>query len=190
MSPRIGLDADTIITTAMNIADSKGWSQVTLASIAKQLNIRTPSLYNHVAGQKDIRNRVTLRGLSDLSSAIREAVEGTQGDEAVRAFAAAYVTYARSHPGVYEAAQVIPADASPALKDAAEEIVKLAVQLLGYLQLPQAAVIHHVRGLRSMLHGFALLESGGGFAMPYDREASLHLMIDTFLAGLHKLYAT
>ena len=48
MSPRIGLTLPKIVETAAEIADTNGIQEVTLASVAQRLGIRSPSLYNHV----------------------------------------------------------------------------------------------------------------------------------------------
>lgn len=52
MSPRIGLTLLKIVETAAEIADANGIQEVTLASLAQRLGIRSPSLYNHVKGYK------------------------------------------------------------------------------------------------------------------------------------------
>lgn len=44
--------------------------------------------------------------------------------------------------------------------------------------------IHAVRGLRSIVHGFATLEAGGGFGMPLDRDESFLRLLRAYLAGL------
>lgn len=56
MSPRIGLTLPKIVETAVEIADANGIQEVTLASLAQRLGIRSPSLYNHVKGLQDVRN--------------------------------------------------------------------------------------------------------------------------------------
>ena len=48
MSPRIGLTLQKIVETAAEIADANGIQEVTLASLAQTLGVRSPSLYNHV----------------------------------------------------------------------------------------------------------------------------------------------
>ena len=46
------------------------------------------------------------------------------------------------------------------------------------------AAIHAVRGLRSIVHGFATLELAGGFVMPLDCDESFCRLMQAFLAGL------
>ncbi|GAX91699.1 TetR-like C-terminal domain-containing protein [Effusibacillus lacus] len=112
MSPRIGLDLHTILQADTEIADTYGLDEVTLASLAKKLRIRPPSLYNHVDGLHGLRKNLAIYGMEQL---------------------------------------------------------------------------HATRGLRSILHGFALLEQSGGFGLPLDLDVSLRLLIDTFIAGIHTM---
>ena len=49
--PRRGLDRARVVAAAGDIADAEGLEAVTLARVAQQLGVRSPSLYNHVAGR-------------------------------------------------------------------------------------------------------------------------------------------
>jgi AcrR family transcriptional regulator len=187
MSPRIGLDLSTIIQAAAEIADTRGVDEVTLASLAQKLQIRSPSLYNHVNGLKDLRRMLAIHGMKQLHKALTHAGIGRSRDEAVHALANAYVAFVRSHPGLYEATLRAPDDEDHEMIQAGNEIVELVVQVLSAYGLEDKATIHAVRGLRSILHGFASLEQKGGFGLPLNPDESLHLLIDTFLSGIHKM---
>ncbi len=39
---------EAVIRAASDLADEKGLNNVSLKSVAEKLNIRTPSLYNHI----------------------------------------------------------------------------------------------------------------------------------------------
>lgn len=43
-----------VIQTACDIADEKGLNNVSLKAVAEKLNIRTPSLYNHIGSIDDL----------------------------------------------------------------------------------------------------------------------------------------
>ena len=63
MSPRIGLTLQKIVETAAEIADTNGIQEVTLASLAQRLGVRSPSLYNHVKGLQDVRKNLGIYGI-------------------------------------------------------------------------------------------------------------------------------
>lgn len=44
--------------------------------------------------------------------------------------------------------------------------------------------IHAARGLRSVAHGFATLEEGGGFGMDVDADESFRRLVRAFVDGL------
>ncbi|MBB6694607.1 WHG domain-containing protein [Cohnella xylanilytica] len=182
--PRIGLDLPTLLQTATDIADESGLESVTLASVAQKLQIRSPSLYNHVNGLPDLRRHLAFRGLALLKERFERALEGKDGDDAVRAFSQAYLGFAREHPGLYEAVQRAPEPDDDALKQAMGEIVGYAVRALEGYGLRGDPAIHAVRAIRSLLHGFASLERQGGFGMPLDLDVTFRLMVETFLAGV------
>ncbi|WP_409340791.1 WHG domain-containing protein [Paenibacillus sp. MBLB4367] len=189
MSPRIGLDLPTIVQAAAEIADTKGISEVTLASLAQKLSVRSPSLYNHVNGLPGLRNKLAIYGLTKLNGELTRAAVGKSGDDAVRAFANAYIAFARSHPGLYESTLLPPDAADPEYVQIGTESVEIVLRVLQEYDLMDDAALHAVRGLRSVLHGFASLEQKGGFGLPLSLDVTLQMLIDTFLAGMRAMTA-
>ncbi|WP_337588914.1 TetR-like C-terminal domain-containing protein [Gorillibacterium massiliense] len=173
-----------VVEAAVELADEKGMAEVTLASLAKKLGIRTPSLYNHVGGLEDLRKRMAFYGVNELYASLSEAVRGNSGEEGVKALAAAYVQFARERPGLYQAAQHAPDRQDDEMVKAYERVVNLVVTVMNHYGLEGDAKIHAVRGIRSILHGFTSLELTGGFGIPLDLDVSLRLAIDAYLAGI------
>lgn len=184
MSPRIGADLDTILRAAAEIADTRGMEEVTLASVAQKLNIRSPSLYNHVDGLPGLRRKLAVYGLEQLHVRLQSAVNGQAGDEAIRKLAWAYVQFSRTNPGLYSATLRAPDPEDPELLKEGERLVNLVLEALAPYGLEPVQAIHAVRGLRSIIHGFSSLERIGGFGMPVDLDRSLGLLLDVFLAGI------
>ncbi|MFC0186805.1 TetR/AcrR family transcriptional regulator [Fictibacillus aquaticus] len=187
MSPRIGLDLDKVVEAAVEIVDNEGFGALTLAILAKKLNIRTPSLYNHIDGLPALKQKIAVFGLEKLFSVMEEASKGRTGDAAIMSVGIAYVNFVRSHPGLYEAG-FKPADLDSEEQMAAgAKIVELSLKLLRSYGLNERDAFHAVRGLRSLLHGFASIEQGGGFAMDFDRDESLRFTLERYLAGLKSM---
>ena len=185
MSPRMGITLDSILQAAAEIADTDGLNEVTLAALAKKLQIRTPSLYNHVNGLQELRKKLAIYGMEQLSSALTRATVGRAGDDAVRALGEAYVTFARNHSGLYEATFLASDSNDVEVQRAGNEIVDLSVSVLHAYGLEDEVALHTTRGLRSIFHGFASLEQKGGFGLSLDIDISFRLLINTYLAGLH-----
>ncbi|GIP60365.1 TetR/AcrR family transcriptional regulator [Paenibacillus woosongensis] len=185
MPPRPGLDTRTVLMAAVEIADQQGVQAVTIASVAAALGVRSPSLYNHIRGLEELKALLALYALEQLYSSVREAVEGLAGKEGLDRFAHAYIRFARLHPGLYESAQLVPQGMNrEEIELAKERVVDLVLQLLEPYGLPQEDALHAVRGLRSLIHGFAALEQLGGFGLPLSVEESLDFNLRVFLKGL------
>jgi len=187
MSPRIGLDQWSILAAAAEVADTQGFEAVTLAKLAQRLNIRTPSLYNHVAGLPELRKLLALDGLNLLVDWLNRRMEEKDGEEDVHRYCEAYLQFAREHPGLYEAIQRAPEPDDPLLTQAANRVVELALKTLAPYELSQEEAVHAVRGMRSLLHGFVLLERQGGFGLPLDLDETFRFALTAYTAGLRRI---
>ena len=184
MAKRVGIDKDAVIRAAAKIADEHGWDALTLASVAKKLRIRSPSLYNHVGGLEGLRRELKLLALRDLNAALSRATIGKSRDDAVRGLATAYRAFVKRHPGTYAATMVAAPKNDPAMQAAASRIVETILSVLQGYGLDRREGIHAIRALRSTVHGFAALEIAGGFGIPLDVDKSFEWLVSALLAGL------
>jgi AcrR family transcriptional regulator len=184
--PRAGLSTASVVRAAGDLADADGLDALTLARIAASVGVRTPSLYNHVGGLDDVRRRIALVALRELGEALRDAAVGRAGDDALTVMAHAYRAYARAHPGRYAATQRAPATADADLTDAARGAVDVLLAILRGYGLEGDDAIHAARGVRSALHGFVALETGGGFGIPVDLDESFDRMIAALARGVRE----
>jgi AcrR family transcriptional regulator len=182
--PRAGLSTAAVVAAAAEIADAEGLDRLTLARVAATAGVRTPSLYNHVESLDDVRRRVALLALRDLADALRDAAVGRAGDDALAAMADAYRAYARRHPGRYAATQRAPAEGDEEMRTAAAGAVDVVLAILRGYGLEGDDAIHAARAVRSALHGFVTLETGGGFGIPVDLDESYARMVRALARGL------
>ncbi|MEC0141690.1 WHG domain-containing protein, partial [Paenibacillus macerans] len=187
MSPRIGLDSTAVLMAAVEVANAEGAAAVSISSVARKLGIRPPSLYNHVSGLDEIRAMLAKYALERLYEHIVAEVGGLSGEHAVRRFADAYLDFAHEHPGLYEAVQMAPSQEGRELQEASGRIVALTLRYLGGFPLTEEQALHTVRGLRSLIHGFASLDRQGSFGLPLEVRDSLHFNLDLLLGGLERL---
>ncbi|ANS75846.1 hypothetical protein AWM70_15660 [Paenibacillus yonginensis] len=78
--PRAGLDEVHVLQAAAELADSMGAESVTLALLAKRLNVRPPSLYNHIKGLPDLRVKLAVYGLQEMYRRTSQAVADSSKD--------------------------------------------------------------------------------------------------------------
>lgn len=188
--PRRGLGRAAVVDAAAALADAEGLEQLTLARVAERLGIRTPSLYHHVAGLEGLRRELALLGLRELARRLERAAVGKAGEAALVALAEAYRAFARERPGLYAATLRAPDPADAELGAAAQEVLAVLLAVLAGLGLAGDDALHAIRGLRSLLHGFAALEAAGGFGMPLDLDESFRRLLAVFIAGLRRSAAT
>jgi AcrR family transcriptional regulator len=185
--PKIALDKNTIVMAAAQLANEQGSDHVTLALLAKKLNIKPPSLYNHFEGLPGIKRELALFSLNKLYNQLEEASsEKFTGEEAIMDITDAYLSFARENPGLYEFSLSAPDPLDEQVSHAGEKIVRLVISKIQPFSLTDEEAIHAVRGIRSLMHGFASLEQKGGFRMPLDLDESYKLAVKTFLRGLKK----
>jgi AcrR family transcriptional regulator len=178
---RTRLDSDAVVAAAAALADAEGLEAVTLAKVAAQLGVKSPSLYVHVDGLPGLRRRIAARGARELTARLQAAVAGRSGRDALMAVADAYRAYAIEHPGAYAATQRAE---NVADDESAAALLEIVFAVLRGYALDDDAAIHAARVVRSALHGFISLEAGGGFGIPLDLDASFNLLVATLDRGL------
>ena len=187
MPPKAGLDRSTVVQAAAALADTAGLSQLTLADLAARLGVRTPSLYNHVAGLPGLHRDLALLGARELGARMGRAAIGKSGDAAVQALCQAYRAFVNERPGLYAASvrsALLTDQPDPEMSAAQKDAVDVVLMVLSAYQLSGPDAIHAVRGLRSVVHGFATLEASDGFGIPLDLDTSFQRLIQIYIAGL------
>ena len=185
MKKRRVLNRESVVETAVAQANQAGgYGAVTLMGLARQLNVRMPSLYNHVASLDDLRQGMALYGLRELLRVTRDATTGLVGQAALLAMADAYRQFALKQPGIYPLAVNAPEAEDPALLALAQEFTQILRLVFASFGLGGEMALHAVRGYRAMLHGFVLLEMGGGYRLPLSKDESFQELLATYLAGL------
>ena len=184
MPPKRGLNHETVIHAAVELADKQGLESVTLASVAAQLGIRIPSLYNHVSGLAGLQRGMALNAVNQLTDAMRRAATGKAKGDAIHAMASAYRSFALTHPGLYRLILRAPNPEETDLAAASTETLDVILDVLAAYRLDGDRALHMVRIFRSMVHGFVDLEIAGGFAMALDTDETFNQLIEILISGL------
>jgi AcrR family transcriptional regulator len=145
MPPKAGLDHAAVVQAAAALADTAEIGQFTLADLAAQLGVRTPSLYNHVAGLPGLRRDLALLGTRELYARLSRAAIGKSGDAAVQALCQAYRTFVNERPGLYAAtvrSALLADQPNPELNAAQQDTVDVVLMVLSAYQLSGADAIH------------------------------------------------
>ncbi|MCQ2009634.1 WHG domain-containing protein [Sporolactobacillus sp. STSJ-5] len=181
---RQGLTKQQIIKQAAQQIEETGLHNLTLAALAQRLHIKTPSLYNHINNLTDLRNGLSCYGLSMLTEKLIQSALGKSQDDALFAIAGTYIAFAKEHPNLYDAIIHVPDPTDPDLHQIAERLLNFLFKILEGYPLSEEDRVHAVRGLRSIVHGFASLQLHQGFNMKNDQDESLKWILSAYLAGL------
>ncbi len=186
---RARLDKGVVVNVAADLVNAGGWEGLTLAKLAEALGVQTPSLYNHVDGLAGLRRELTLLSTRELCDQMADAAIGQSGPEAVRRIARAYRQYIKTNPGVYllsvrSALRTNPPDVE--LQGAQGRTVAVILAVVASFGLGEKDALHAIRGLRSLVHGFASLEIAGGFGLPLDCDESFRRLVEIYIRELPK----
>ena len=181
MPRRRGLDRRVVLDEAAALADESGLESVTFANLAERLKIRAPSLYNHIAGTDELRAQLALLGVRALQADLARAAIGRNGVDGIVAVADAYRRFAKSRPGLYRATLSAPEPTNVELIAVSSEFLAVMEAVMLPLRLRGNDVIHAMRALRSLVHGFVSLEAVHGFGLPQEIDESFRFMLHGFV---------
>ncbi|WP_010630570.1 TetR/AcrR family transcriptional regulator [Sporolactobacillus vineae] len=173
-----------ILSVSRDIVNQEGYDALTLARVAKALKIKTPSLYNHISGLKDLRKELALDALKQLNYEVTQSAVGRSGDGALKAIGFAFIHFMRENPGLYAATLIAPDLQDPDIDQESSAIVAIIIKVLEPYHFGNVRAIHFVRGLRALAHGFSTLEYQGGFQIEVPLDDSISVAFDTFIKGL------
>lgn len=156
--------------------------------LAERLGVKTPSLYRHVTNQADLAHRIAVLSTNEVADAIRDAIQGRAGRDALTAGAQAMRLWVQHHLGRYAAGEAARASGpdDPLIPAVDRLLASWAALLRGY-QLDPDQQIHALRLLRSVLPGFATLEQVGGFQLDTSVDDSFTWLINFIDHGLQAL---
>lgn len=179
-----GLDRTLVLQAARDLSDEAGVGGLSIKSLAERLGIQPPSVYAHYAGLADLRRDLALWGHRELAGALRHAVIGLSGPQALVAAGQAFLSFIRQSPGLYSATITTPSPSDLELRETADEGIDVLRRILASMSLSEADQIHALRGLRSIVHGFGLLEVAGAFQTRLNRDESFARVLQTFVDAL------
>ena len=173
-----------IVEAACRIIESKGAAGLSLQEVAQAVGVKTPSLYNHISGKKDLLRAVVERTFRELFEAYRPALEDQNASpkERLRRILRLHREYALSHPNAYTLAY---STRDPELRaDPAElERQALAVQEIMAQVSGGERSLEALRGALALAHGFVTLELREQLQRGGDLGAAFEASVEAYLRG-------
>ena len=187
MATRARLTKTAVVQAAAELINEEGTDALSLNRLAEKLDIRTPSLYNHVDGLPGLQRELAVMNARQLADRLSSAAIGKSGTELFLVVAQAFRSYVKEYPGLYMS--TLRSSGKQEIRDEnlvreEERALKIGLAIMASLGMQGEDAIHAVRAFRSMVHGFATLEVAGGFGLPEDCDESFRRLIDALVAGL------
>lgn len=186
MDMRKGLAMQEILDAAAELAEEKGLENVSLLQIAEKLGIKSPSLYNHLSGLKELSTAMAKMALDRLECAIRNAAVGRSKETALMAMAFAYRRFVMENPELYKTILRFPTYQDSEIQEAGHAVVRVLYQVMEPYHYDKERTLYFVRGFRSALHGFVSLEGAGFFQnTEADVDRSFERLVAAMLSTLN-----
>jgi AcrR family transcriptional regulator len=166
-------------------ADERGLDFVTLSNLAERLDIRAPSLYNHIESADQLQHELSLFALQALGDQISRAAIGKNGAAGLLAIANAYRSFAKQHPGMYSATLRATRTDDATAQRVTGDLLDVLRAVLAPFDLDEDHSIHAMRGFRSLVHGFVSLEAVNGFGLMQNIDESFQFVVSSLIAGLN-----
>lgn len=182
--PRAGLSTDAVVERAAQMLDERTSDGLNLASLAESFGVRIPSLYKHIDGMPGLRRAIMIRAKSNLANALGQAAIGRSRDDAITRMSFAYRRWALGHPGQYPMTMHAPIPDDDDDLKVSSAIADVVFNVLSGYDLHDDDAVDATRFLRSALHGFVALETGGGFELPVDLEHSYVRLVENVVTAL------
>ena len=146
-----GLTKEIIIAKAVALIEETGQPEVSLHELARRLEIKTPSLYNHIKNTKELQHAVFQFAIDKFVANQKLATENKKKDEAVKAFADAYYSFATENKGLYRLIMSMPSEEDDMEKKMAVPLLNTVVSILSDYALTEETIAHWQRVFRAIL---------------------------------------
>ena len=175
---RKGLNAEAVVIAAAELSEKIGFNNLNLLDLAQMLEIKSASLYNHIANLDELKERVGLLATVKLQECLAAAIAGKYREAAVLALAGAYRGFVKQYPELYKAYIALHFVKTQKPEEQLHSVVENLFKILDGYELTETQIIHWERILRSTLHGFVVFESAGYFVRrPADLNETFKLAV-------------
>ena len=181
------INEKTIIETSAEIANEIGLDNLSLKLIAKNLNIKSPSLYNHISSLEEIKEKLMLYGWKQMEEKIIDSTIGVSGYDALRNMCNAFYEYSTNNKGVFTAMLWYNKYKNEELNIATTKLFNIIFKILKPLNISEDNINHIIRTLRSFLEGFSLLVNNNAFGNPISIKDSFDLSLEIIINGIKQL---
>jgi len=178
---------ELIIETAALISNKVGLENLSLKMIAEELNIKSPSLYNHISSLDDIKEKLMIYGWKHIEEKMIDSAVGVSGYEALKNMCYAFYDYATNNKGIFTAMLWYNKYESVEKKNTTKRLFDMLFKIMKSLNISDDNINHIIRTLRGFLEGFSLLVNNNAFGNPISVKKSFDLSLEIIMNGIKTL---
>lgn len=178
---------ELIIETSARIANKVGLDNLSLKIIAEELNIKSPSLYNHISSLNEIKSQLMVYGWKQIEEKMIDSAVGVSGYEALRNMCNVFYDYATNNKGIFTAMLWYNKYESDEKENATTRLFNMLFKIMKSLNITDENINHIIRTLRGFLEGFSLLVNNNAFGNPISIKESFDLSLEIIMNGIKSL---
>lgn len=174
------LTPQDILDVAIILLETQGVEDFSINQLAKALAIKPPSLYNHFAGDENIRRSIRLEGWRRIAEQCLPDIQSNDHPvDLIQRTTTKCREFAIENPALYLFTIQHPFPQSDIeFAPILHHILDVYVTILTPFGLGQEDTLHAARLLHSSVHGFLLNEILGFFAATESTARSFTWMVD------------
>ncbi|MEX1368244.1 MAG: TetR-like C-terminal domain-containing protein [Nannocystaceae bacterium] len=182
------LTREQVIEAGVACVRAHGADALGVARVARILGIQPPSIYNHIGKGDALARGVVIEANRQLLAALtKAAVDVEDPAQRLRLLARALRSWVLGNANLYALmARVEPDNDHPEFAPVIEAMLELFGRPLEQLGVGDDEIIHALRSLRSMMHGFVLLETTRQFQYEQVPAESFEWAVEMFLRGVDR----
>ncbi len=179
------LSKEFIVAKSLQLIDRDGVEKFSLNSLAKYLDVKTSSLYNHISNLNELNILISSQVHQELTECISKKIKNKDGRELLLSFSMGYIKYAMKNPERYKMGHCFPKEFTGDVSLPFLNQRKLFLEIIrAVFELDDKTNALVMRNFRCFLHGLSMFQVGGGFVPIGKMEDLLKNQIDIFTFGV------
>ena len=178
---------EKIIKTAATLSNKVGLNNLSLKMIAKELNIKSPSLYNHFSSLEDIRKKLMIYGWKNVEEKMINSTANVSGYQALKNMCYEFYDFTINNKGVFSAMLWYNMYDDNENFEATKKLHETIYKEVKSLNISEYNTKHAIRLMRSFLEGFALLVNNNAFGDSLSIKDSFDISIEILMNSIKTL---
>lgn len=184
---RNNINDEFIIEVSAKLSNEVGLDNLSLKMIAEKLNIKSPSLYNHIKSLEEIKKKIMIYGWKQMEQEMITSAVGVSGYDALRNMCNAFYEYATNNKGIFSSMLWYNKYENNESNEATTKLFNIVFKIMKPLNISDENINHIIRTLRSFLEGFSLLVNNNSFGHEVSIKESFDLSLEIIMNGIKSL---